>query len=165
MAYGEPRFTNDIDIVADIKLSHVDVIVSKRDDFDRARFSRMKKLNVSEDQYLGKSRRFHLKRENIVCRPVFFRHIFFQPVNIKRYPSLILSGCRPAFYRRDFQRDVQGRKTCRESLRSIFLDCNIHRLPGIVQSFSIYYSLISSLGRSPIILCIPGSKDLPSGLI
>lgn len=50
MAYGEPRFTNDIDIVADIKLSHVNVIVSKRDDFDRARFSRMKKLNVSESK-------------------------------------------------------------------------------------------------------------------
>ncbi len=90
MAYGEPRFTNDIDIVADIKLSQVDdfkscfpendfylevasikkaldhrqqfniihpssglkvdVFVSKRDDFDRARFSRMKKLNVSESK-------------------------------------------------------------------------------------------------------------------
>jgi len=90
MAYGEPRFTNDIDIVADIKPSHVDefkscfpendfylevdsmkkaldnrqqfniihpssglkvdVIISKRDDFDRARFSRMKKLNVSESK-------------------------------------------------------------------------------------------------------------------
>jgi len=28
----------------------VDVIISKRDDFDRARFSRMKKLNVSESK-------------------------------------------------------------------------------------------------------------------
>ena len=88
MAYGEPRFTNDIDIVADIEESlvdefkscfpetdfyleidsmkkaleskkqfniihpssglKVDVIVSKKDDFDRARFSRTKKLKVSE---------------------------------------------------------------------------------------------------------------------
>lgn len=88
IAYGEPRFTNDIDIVADVKLAHVDtfkscfpedefyletesikdaierrhqfniihpssglkidVIISKGDSFDRSRFSRIKKLNVSE---------------------------------------------------------------------------------------------------------------------
>lgn len=88
MAYGEPRFTNDIDIVADLKHSQVDefkscfpetdfylevdsikkalnrhqqfniihpssglkvdVIVSQMDDFDRMRFSRIKKIKISE---------------------------------------------------------------------------------------------------------------------
>lgn len=90
MAYGEPRFTNDIDIVADVKQSHldefkscfpenefylevdsikkaldsrqqfniihpssglkVDVIVSKMDEFDTTRFSRTKKLKISESK-------------------------------------------------------------------------------------------------------------------
>lgn len=88
IAYGEPRFTNDIDIVVDMSLTHadafkslfpenefyldvdsmkkainhrhqfniihpgsglkVDVIISKRDDFDKSRFARVKKLKVSE---------------------------------------------------------------------------------------------------------------------
>ncbi len=88
IAYGEPRFTNDIDVVVDMSSTHVeafksyfpenefyldsdsmkkaidrrhqfniihpgsglkvDVIISKRDDFERSRFSRIKKLNVSE---------------------------------------------------------------------------------------------------------------------
>jgi len=88
IAYGEPRFTNDIDIVADINLGQVealkscfpekefyleadsiknaidqqhqfniihpssglivDVIISKGDSFDQSRFSRIKKLDVSE---------------------------------------------------------------------------------------------------------------------
>jgi hypothetical protein len=88
IAYGEPRFTNDIDIVADMQLAHihefkscfpenefyldvdsmreaikqrsqfniilpesglkVDVIISKKDDFDQSRFARTKKLNVTE---------------------------------------------------------------------------------------------------------------------
>ncbi len=88
IAYGEPRFTNDIDIVVDMDSTHVDafkscfpenefyldvdsmkkaierghqfniihpvsglkvdVNISKRDDFDRSRFARIKKLNVSE---------------------------------------------------------------------------------------------------------------------
>jgi hypothetical protein len=56
MAYGEPRFTNDIDIVADIEESLVDEFKScfPETDFyleidsDRARFSRTKKLKVSE---------------------------------------------------------------------------------------------------------------------
>jgi hypothetical protein len=90
IAYGEPRFTNDIDIVADLNLSQaaalrsffpedefymesdtvrkaiesqhqfniihpssglkVDVIISKKDDFDRSRFKRIKRLNVSEKE-------------------------------------------------------------------------------------------------------------------
>lgn len=109
MAYGEPRFTNDIDIVADIKPSHVDefkscfpendfylevdsmkkaldhrqqfniihpssglkvdVIVSKRDDFDRARFSRMKKLNVSE----SKSANFASPEDVIIKKMEYFQ--------------------------------------------------------------------------------------------
>jgi len=88
MAYGEPRLTNDIDIVADIDLSHaqkvkgcfpesdfyleiesiikainqrlqfniihpssglkVDVMIPDRDSFNRSRFSRTKRLNISE---------------------------------------------------------------------------------------------------------------------
>lgn len=88
IAYGEPRFTNDIDIVVDMSLTHVDpfksyfpenefylevdsikrainrrhqfniihpgsglkvdVIISKKDDFDQSRFARIKKLYVSE---------------------------------------------------------------------------------------------------------------------
>jgi len=88
MAYGEPRFTNNIDVVVDLKLSQlddfksyfpenefhlevesmkkaldrhqqfniihpssglkVDVIIRKKDDFDKARFSRIKKLKISE---------------------------------------------------------------------------------------------------------------------
>jgi len=84
IAYGEPRFTNDIDVVVDMSSTHVeafksyfpenefyldsdsmkkaidrrhqfniihpgsglkvDVIISKRDDFERSRFSRIKKL-------------------------------------------------------------------------------------------------------------------------
>lgn len=88
IAYGEPRFTNDIDVVVDMSLNHVDefkaffpedefyldvdsmkeainrshqfniihpgsglkvdVILSRKDDFDQRRFSRIKKLNVSE---------------------------------------------------------------------------------------------------------------------
>ena len=90
IAYGEPRFTNDIDIVADLNLDQanalrsffpedefymdvdtvrkaiedqhqfniihpssglkVDVIISKKDDFDRSRFRRIKRLNVSEKE-------------------------------------------------------------------------------------------------------------------
>jgi hypothetical protein len=90
IAYGEPRFTNDIDIVADINLGQanalrsffpknefyldvdsvknaiegrhqfniihpssglrVDVIISKKDDFDQSRFKRIKRLNVSEEE-------------------------------------------------------------------------------------------------------------------
>ena len=88
IAYGEPRLTNDIDIVVDMSLTHidafksyfpenefyldvdsmreainrrsqfniihpesglkVDVIITKKDDFDQSRFARIKKLNVSE---------------------------------------------------------------------------------------------------------------------
>ncbi|HZX10415.1 MAG TPA: hypothetical protein VFG01_05650 [Acidobacteriota bacterium] len=88
IAYGEPRFTNGIDMVIDIHPAHihefkscfpenefyldvdsmkqainhrsqfniihpesglkVDVIISKKDDFDQSRFARTKKLNVSE---------------------------------------------------------------------------------------------------------------------
>jgi len=87
IAYGEPRLTNDIDIVVDMNSTHieafkscfpdnefyldvdfireaidrrsqfniihpesglkVDAIISKNDDFDRSRFSRIKKLDVS----------------------------------------------------------------------------------------------------------------------
>ncbi|MDH4220986.1 MAG: nucleotidyltransferase family protein [Candidatus Aminicenantes bacterium] len=90
IAYGEPRFTNDIDIVADLNLGQaselrsffpedefymdddtvrnairsryqfniihpssglkVDVIISKKDDFDQSRFKRIKRLNVSEEE-------------------------------------------------------------------------------------------------------------------
>ncbi len=109
MAYGEPRFTNDIDIVADIKLSNVDefkscfpenefylevdsikkalenlnqfniihpssglkvdVIVSKNDDFDKTRFSRMKKLNVSE----SKTANFASPEDVIIKKMEFFQ--------------------------------------------------------------------------------------------
>jgi hypothetical protein len=88
MAYGEPRFTNDIDIVADISLDQVeavkvcfpdsdfyldieslrnaiqqkhqcniihpssglklDIIIPQKDGFNRSRFSRTKKLNISQ---------------------------------------------------------------------------------------------------------------------
>ena len=88
IAYGEPRFTNDIDVVVDMKLAHidvfksyfpedefyldldsmreainrhyqfniihpasglkVDVFMTKEDDFDRSRFTRIKKLYLSE---------------------------------------------------------------------------------------------------------------------
>jgi hypothetical protein len=88
MAYGEPRFTNDIDIVADIALDSadalkrcfpdsdyyfdveslknavrkrhqfniihpasglkIDVIIQKGDDFERSRFGRTRRLNISE---------------------------------------------------------------------------------------------------------------------
>lgn len=88
MAYGEPRFTNDIDIVADIRPNQIDavkncfpesdfylevesmhnavafrkqfniihpssglkidVIIPCQDDFDKSRFGRIKKLNISE---------------------------------------------------------------------------------------------------------------------
>jgi hypothetical protein len=88
IAYGEPRFTNDIDFVVDMDSTHIDafkscfpenefyldvdsmkkaiecshqfniihpvsglkidVIISKRDDFDQSRFARIRKLNVSE---------------------------------------------------------------------------------------------------------------------
>jgi hypothetical protein len=88
IAYGEPRLTNDIDVVVDMSLVHidvfkscfpenefyldvdsmreainrcsqfniihpesglkVDVIITKKDDFDQSRFARIKKLNVSE---------------------------------------------------------------------------------------------------------------------
>ena len=88
MAYGEPRFTNDIDIVADIALNQadavkgcfpdsdfyleieslkkaihqrhqfniihpssglkIDVIIPHKDGFNRSRFSRAKRLNISE---------------------------------------------------------------------------------------------------------------------
>lgn len=91
IAYGEPRLTNDIDIVADMNFSHVetfkscfpenefyldvdsmkdaisrcsqfniihpmsglkvDVIITKKDDFDKSRFARTKKLQVSESEY------------------------------------------------------------------------------------------------------------------
>lgn len=109
MAYGEPRFTNDIDIVADIKLSNVDefkscfpenefylevdsikkalenlnqfniihpssglkvdVFVSKNDDFDKTRFSRMKKLNVSE----SKTADFASPEDVIIKKMEFFQ--------------------------------------------------------------------------------------------
>jgi len=88
IAYGESRFTNDIDIVADIKIEHmldilkcfpedeyyiseesikdaiyhrfqfniihptsglkVDVIIKKRDDFDKARFSRIMNFKMDD---------------------------------------------------------------------------------------------------------------------
>ncbi len=88
MAYGEPRLTNDIDIVADIDLNQaqklkdcfpesdfyleiesvkkainqrhqfniihpssglkIDVMIPDRDSFNRSRFSRTKRLNISE---------------------------------------------------------------------------------------------------------------------
>lgn len=109
MAYGEPRFTNDIDIVADIKQSNVDkfkscfpenefylevdsikkalenlnqfniihpssglkvdVIVSKNDDFDKTRFSRMKKLNISE----SKTANFASPEDVIIKKMEFFQ--------------------------------------------------------------------------------------------
>lgn len=109
MAYGEPRFTNNIDIVADIKQSNVDefkscfpenefylevdsikkalenlnqfniihpssglkvdVIVSKNDDFDKTRFSRMKKLNVSE----SKTANFASPEDVIIKKMEFFQ--------------------------------------------------------------------------------------------
>lgn len=90
IAYGEPRFTNDIDIVADIKRDHIDefkdcfpegdfylekesirravkyqhrfniihpasgfkmdIMISKKDSFDHSRFSRIKRLLISENQ-------------------------------------------------------------------------------------------------------------------
>jgi hypothetical protein len=89
IAYGEPRFTNDIDIVADVKDEHIgqlkecfpeqefyldsdaireaikrrhqfniihpasglkiDVMISKRDAFDKSRFSRIKRMPALED--------------------------------------------------------------------------------------------------------------------
>jgi len=109
MAYGEPRFTNDIDIVADIKpaqaeefkscfpendfylevdsmkkaLEHrqqfniihpssglkADVIISKKDDFDKARFGRIKKLNVSE----SKSANFASPEDVIIKKMEYFQ--------------------------------------------------------------------------------------------
>lgn len=109
MAYGEPRFTNDIDIVADIKQSNVDkfkscfpenefylevdsikkalenlnqfniihpssglkvdVIVSKNDDFDKTRFSRIKKLNISE----SKTANFASPEDVIIKKMEFFQ--------------------------------------------------------------------------------------------
>jgi len=90
IAYGEPRFTNDIDVVADMGLIHIEtfkscfpenefcldtdsireaiirrsqfniihpeagmkvgVVISKGDDFDISRFSRVKRLYVSESK-------------------------------------------------------------------------------------------------------------------
>jgi hypothetical protein len=90
IAYGEPRLTNDIDIVVDMNFTHVDtfklcfpenkfyldvdsmkdaisrcsqfniihpmsglkvdVIITKKDDFDKSRFARTKKLQVSESE-------------------------------------------------------------------------------------------------------------------
>ena len=90
IAYGEPRFSNDIDIVADISQNQadevkncfpdsdffleiesikkaiqqrhqfniihpssgikIDVIIPARDDFNRSRFSRTKRLNISETE-------------------------------------------------------------------------------------------------------------------
>ncbi len=89
IAYGEPRFTNDIDIVADVKDEHIarlkecfpeqeyyldsdvirqaiisrhqfniihpasglkiDVMISKRDAFDKSRFNRIKRMRPLED--------------------------------------------------------------------------------------------------------------------
>jgi hypothetical protein len=89
IAYGEPRFTNDIDIVVDIKDEHIaqlkkcfpeeeyyldsdaareaikrrhqfniihpasglkiDVMISKRDAFDKSRFSRIRRMHPLED--------------------------------------------------------------------------------------------------------------------
>jgi len=89
IAYGEPRFTNDIDIVADVKVEHIaqlkecfpqqefyldsdtireairrrhqfniihpasglkiDVMISKRDAFDKSRFSRIIRMHPLED--------------------------------------------------------------------------------------------------------------------
>ncbi|MGD9347104.1 MAG: hypothetical protein PVH84_14640 [Candidatus Aminicenantes bacterium] len=109
IAYGEPRFTNDIDIVVDMRLTHVDafrsyfpenefyldmdsmrkaiershqfniihpqsglkvdVIISKRDDFDRSRFARVKKLNVSET----KSAAFASPEDVIIKKLEYFK--------------------------------------------------------------------------------------------
>jgi len=109
IAYGEPRFTNDIDVVVDMSLNHVDafksffpedtfyldvdsmkkaihrshqfniihpgsglkvdVILSRRDDFDQSRFSRIKKLNVSET----KSADFASPEDVIIKKLEFFK--------------------------------------------------------------------------------------------
>jgi len=109
IAYGEPRFTNDIDVVVDISLIHidafksyfpenefyldvdsmraainrrgqfniihpisglkVDVIISKRDDFDLTRFARIKELNVSET----KSANFASPEDVIIKKLEYFK--------------------------------------------------------------------------------------------
>ncbi|MGB3860695.1 MAG: hypothetical protein WBE11_07625 [Candidatus Aminicenantaceae bacterium] len=109
IAYGEPRFTNDIDVVVDMKLTHVeafksyfaenefyldvnsmekaiyrrhqfniihpasglkvDVIISKRDDFDQSRFARIKKLNVTET----KSANFASPEDVIIKKLEYFK--------------------------------------------------------------------------------------------
>jgi hypothetical protein len=109
IAYGEPRFTNDIDIVADINLDQasalrsffpedeyymevdavrnaiesrhqfniihpssglkVDVIISKKDDFDQSRFKRIKRLNVSEKE----SANFAAPEDVIIIKLEYFK--------------------------------------------------------------------------------------------
>lgn len=109
IAYGEPRFTNDIDIVADISLEQigkfkknfpenefylevdsmkaainqrhqfniihpasglkVDVILSKKDEFDVRRFSRIKRLNVTET----KSANFSSPEDVIIKKLEFYK--------------------------------------------------------------------------------------------
>ena len=109
IAYGEPRFTNDIDVVVDISSTQVeafksyfpenefyldvdsmkkainrrhqfniihpgsglkiDVIISKRDDFDQSRFARIKRLNVSET----KSANFASPEDVIIKKLEYFK--------------------------------------------------------------------------------------------
>ena len=109
IAYGEPRFTNDIDVVVDMDLTQietfksyfsqdefyldldsmktainrrhqfniihpesglkVDVIISKRDDFDKSRFARIKTLNVSET----KSANFASPEDVIIKKLEYFK--------------------------------------------------------------------------------------------
>ncbi len=109
IAYGEPRLTNDIDIVVDMHLTHidafksffpenefyldvgsmmkainhrsqfniihpqsglkVDVIITKKDDFDQSRFARIKKLGVSE----SKSADFASPEDVIIKKLVYFK--------------------------------------------------------------------------------------------
>lgn len=110
IAYGEPRFTNDIDIVVDMELAHigafkscfaesefylevdsmkeainrrsqfniihpesglkVDVIITKKDDFDQSRFARIKILNVSETRAAD----FASPEDVIIKKLVYFKH-------------------------------------------------------------------------------------------
>ncbi|MBN1273956.1 MAG: hypothetical protein JXB26_16960 [Candidatus Aminicenantes bacterium] len=109
VAYGEPRLTNDIDIVVDMSPAHIDVfkscfpdnefyldvdsmkeaikrcsqfniihpesglkvdiIISKKDDFDQSRFARIKKINVSET----KSADFAAPEDVIIKKLEYFK--------------------------------------------------------------------------------------------
>jgi hypothetical protein len=109
IAYGEPRFTNDIDVVVDMSSTHIDefksyfpenefyldvdsmrdaiklrrqfniihpesgikadVIITKRDDFDKSRFSRVKRLDVSE----SKSADFASPEDVIIKKLEYFK--------------------------------------------------------------------------------------------